>query len=399
MTKANGSKEIPKGANGITCAPLVATTALSSPTHFSIDTLVLNLFLNWFHHDFKELLDSKRLMAQELDVEGVTVDFARSTWLVHRNAPSYFRYHLSSGDVHIFLSNHQPDSNFPNCKIEIGSLSSWSGCFSVVTNLKEMLTTHGCTIEKEIVSRVDLAVDLVGTDIKELKVDNEDYWICKATKFALFREHRKLTGITYGKGNLMLRIYDKVQELKQKQSTAKQAEFKKIWGLKSYDEKPVTRTEFQFRREVLAQFANGEKQINTFSELNDNIQALWDYCCSTWARHNSEAVDRENKHQDRSVFSEFWEKVSSVDWGTVSLMKRSVKKVRKNIGALREQMRGIAVTLASSTGLHCDDYFNIQSVASQMLSEELHKYMTEKYVEFTRKYQQRQVECLTAINY
>ena len=369
----------------------------TSKIEHSIDTLMVSLWLEWFHYDFYKLLDEKRSMARELEKESVIVHFGNETWNVHRFASSYFRYQISSGDVHIFLSKHKADGRVPNCKIEIGSLSCWDGTEQIFNNLVGMLTSHGCNLLKEVVGRVDLCADLIGTNVRSLNVSNEENWICKAKNNTQHSEHRKLTSIAYGKGNLMLRIYNKVAELKNKKATNKQLEFAKIWGVKNYDDKEVTRTEFQFRREVLAQFTEGEDSITTVAQVIDQQQSLWSYATETWARHNENKVDRLNRNQGRSKISTFWSKIISIDWGKEPWLTRSVTKCRKNLDAIAEQMRGLAITLVSANGNDVDDYFGIMSEAKKQLEEQLHKYMTEDYTKFFHKYQQRQVESMLAV--
>jgi len=390
------AKEVKKNSFSISSFPTIFN-CLS--THQSLDTLHISLWLDWFHPQFLLDLEESKSVAHQLDEDTSPISFAGQNWSMHRTAPKYYRYHISSGDIHIFLSLHKSDGRIANCKVEIGSLSCWSGSETCFNSIKEMLTTHGCKVVKELVSRADLCLDLVGVNIQNLDIQHQDYWINKANTFGAFYTHHKLTGIQFGKGHLSGIIYDKVRELTDQKATTKQEEFAKIWGIKNYDEQNVTRVEYRVRRKVLAQFADKKYQIDTVEELHNHLQSLWDYCTQSWSRHCEDYVDRANKHQSRSVFSSFWKKVSAVDWTGIRFLKRTIKKVRTNIGALKDQLRGIAITLASSTGLDHSDYFNIQSVVSHMLSDSLHDYMTERYSEFRRKFKQRQVQCITAVNY
>jgi len=356
----------------------------------SIDTLSVSLWLQWFHEDFNQVLELAVATARDLDLPCVSVPFGDQEWMVHRKAPKYFRYHLSSGDVHIFFSKHKEDSAIPNCKIEIGSLTCWSGTKTAYDSIITRITSHGCNVTKEIVSRVDLCSDFVGMDISKQKFHYQDRWIQYARTFASYFTNRKLNGVSIGKGERMLRIYDKVAELKQKNATNKQEAFQKIWGVQSYEEKPVTRVEFQFRREAIKEFSdeNNLFQIDTVAELCEHLQSLWAYGSKIWARHNQDDVDRNNKHQSRAKLSKSWEKVCSVSFGDQYLV-RTIKKTRKDIKALCQQMTGVALSLVAATGVQVDDYFNILSTAQRYLSEEIDDLINNKTADFYRKYKQR----------
>jgi hypothetical protein len=386
LTSTNNRKSF-KGANRITCAPLIVN---------SVDTLHVSLWLDWFTPDFFEELNEKRKLAQELDIASVIVNFDNQQWSLHRSAPGYFRFRLTSGDITVLLSSHKTSSSLSNCRIEIGSLSCWAGCHDVFRRVKKMINSMGSDTKKEIVSRVDLAADLVGIHVKDTNIHDEDFWICKARDFSLYRRNRKLTGIAYGKKNIMLRVYDKVAELKKNQATNKQEQFSKIWGVENYEEKPVTRVEFQLRRSALKDFNDSARNVDTVDSLFRNMSSIWKYCTKDWARHCHSVVDRNNNNQKQAKTSPFWRQVKKATWKGYGRLKRWASPVRKNIQALKDQMRGIAVTLVSSTGLEHHDYFGIMSTASEMLSQELHKYMVGKEPKFKKLFDQRRSECLMA---
>jgi hypothetical protein len=359
----------------------------------SIDTLSVSLWLNWENDNFFSEMQSGQDKAKAYDIPTMSILFG-DAWSCHRFAPSYYKFHLSSGDVNIYFSSHASDGRIANCKIDIGSLSCWSGVEEIFNKIVGILASVGAKITKEIVSRVDLCVDTVDV-MRDIHVNNEDNWICKASTFGVININRSVSYVTYGKGSIKLRIYDKTLELKQKQATNKQEKFAKIWGFKSYDDKPVVRTEFQFRRKSLKQFVSskGDDILATVHGLVGELGGLWQYAVVDWARH-TRGVDRNN--HVRAKLSEFWKKITSVSWCHSDNIRR-VGRCRKNITGLTSQMRGIATTIVSSLEICVDDTALIVKTAAEILTTTLERYIHEHSDDFKNKYNQRQSECRMGI--
>jgi hypothetical protein len=72
--------------------------------------------------------------------------------------------------------------------------------------LRHWLEREGADFEKERVAEVHLAADFIGQDIKTLDIENQQRWIQQSHSFSPYYEHRKLTGVSMGKGNFMLRV-------------------------------------------------------------------------------------------------------------------------------------------------------------------------------------------------
>ena len=76
-----------------------------------------------------------------------------------------------------------------------------------------------CGVEPiDKVSRVDLCVDLPGVDVgKFCTLALHGQSVCRATQDDFHRDRGRFTGVTFGRGDIVARIYDKVLEV----STAK----------------------------------------------------------------------------------------------------------------------------------------------------------------------------------
>jgi len=254
---------------------------------------------------------------------------------------------------------------------------------------------EGGKIVKERVSEVHLAADFVGTDIQQADICNQNKWIIKAQSFDPYEKfskseesdpdfgshylHRRFTGVHMGKGSLMLRIYDKVNELKRKRATNKQQIFSEIWGVKSYDELPVTRVEYQIRRPRLREFIDPDNnlKIDTVSDLVQSLKSLWRYLTTEWSRHSDSSVNR-NHNQSKAKISEFWSKVQAVVWSGVFGLVRMHPAKHRDIDLLRSMARGCLMSVCASLEVEPDDIDKIVHLCKDVIEEDLHRFFEDE---------------------
>jgi len=241
--------------------------------------------------------------------------------------------------------------------------------------------------EKDKISRVDLASDLIGVNIQEIGLALRDKWICRARKFAVYYEGIALTGIMLGKDKICLRVYDKKKELVRNKT--KKEFFLGIWKCDEHTE--VTRIEFQFRREFLNEI---KLKIITVSDLEKNVDSLWQYACNDWARLARRSIDQKNKNQSRAELSEIWTRTQGAIFNFPSMANiREKKTLTKNLIALRDQARGCILNLAAACGHDEDDYFGIIKTCSEAISNDLAAFMSDKYNDYVRLFNIRRNEC------
>ncbi|SHH98993.1 hypothetical protein [Desulfofustis glycolicus] len=167
------------------------------------------------------------------------------------------------------------------------------------------------------------------------------------------------TGIRLGEGDIILRIYDKVLEIKR--NGTKQSLFASVWGKEEYNESHVTRVEFQLRKNVLKQF-----QVKSLEDLRNRQDGLWKYCTRDWSKLSEQPVDRKNRHQDRIKLHEFWHLVQSVSWGTSPPTIRRKPLPQKDKYLLIDMMVGCAMNLAAIDGCQYD---NIEKITMYLMGE------------------------------
>ncbi|RJP95326.1 MAG: hypothetical protein C4518_01405 [Desulfobacteraceae bacterium] len=274
--------------------------------------------------------------------------------------------------------------------IEIGSQSSWNpGVFEIFKNIESYFQFAGIEILKHTISRVDLCTDFIDQPFKKFDFGNVEKWICRANHFGVFYSGRIASGISYGKGNLILRVYDKRKELSDKKATAKQEFFNHIWQETS---SPVTRVEFQLRREAINElrYGAGKQKIETIYDLLYAQNAIWSYCVKHWARHTAIAVDWENKNHQRTPVSDFWKMVQDVKFlknNPSDIARIKTKKDYVDAEALVNQGVGCLLAASACSIESTDQIEELLDIASEHLSIRVKNQMKCRYQELEQKIQ------------
>lgn len=383
---ATGEQE-KRGTTRISCAPLPA-----NGLHFGIDTLHLSLSVAWSKdQEIFRLLDQ-----QKKDLQGTSFDrciFMGGTESgilrlnIHRLGKKYFPYHLSTADINVFLSSRTSDSSIPNCSIQIGSITSQQSLKYTYLQLLRWLAYLGGNVQKEVVTRIDLACDCLGVPLSALDIHSQDSIVTKANHFAAFWENRKQTGIQIGKSSITCRIYDKIQEMKSNVSEHKETFFRELW---QYDGPNVTRVEFQLRREALREMSDE----GSFEEIEAILNRIWRYLTEEWLELKARPLtdsERNSGHQHRVPASEIWRSIRNYNDSRV--VKRNRLQRHINVTALRQQIRGCMVTLLAASGQMVDDFFGLLGTATQLITSDLAEYMTDRSAEFEQKYLTRSALC------
>lgn len=367
------------GKTRITC-PLTVVNGL--------DFLKVSFWLEWDSTELFRELEALKTLVQFTEDNSIPYHAPGGfDWNLHRTGTSRYSYRLTSGDLTLLLNTRKSDGVVPTARLEIGSLSCWSpGFFTIYERMIKWLKALGASIAKEIVSEVHLAANFIQTDINALGIEDENRWVSRVHKFNIHWDRRKLSGITMGKGDIMLRIYDKVLELRN--SPHKQVVFAEIWKAFVYDQFPVTRVEFQIRRAVINEFEN---KIITVKNLLFSFQALWTYCTHSWSRFCSKAVDR-NHNQSKANNAFFWDTVAQLDWTGVHKVERKKRRRNKSLDHIRANMRGMAMTAGAFHDISSDDLEQIIEISQNIISVDLSRLFKEDSHSFITKMNRKKNE-------
>lgn len=388
---------------GITCAPPVADCFPDYRVHQGIDFLKVSFWVEWTAHDFLKLCQQKKEALQATESEdNLPFTFGGLNWNISRHGARSFRYRLLHGDITLLVSTRGATTNWPSVRLEIGSLTSQTNLVSTLDCIRNFLCRCGAQVVREQVSEVHLAADFIGLNIRELDLDNKDRWISLARHFVPYYQGWKLSGMTLGKGDLMLRIYDKVLELSDQGH--KQEVFRELWGVPAYNAQSVTRVEYQLRRGELKRFRELDQQtgeltcFSTSNQLLKGLQSLWGYCTGTWSRFTATMVDRGNKHQARARLSEFWVALQSLCWSTVLEVTREVGVRCKDVDKLRKQVLGCVMSVVAFY-LYGDDLYDYRSVlakAEEFIAEDL-KNFSKDGNEFSKRMKRKHIEAVVDV--
>jgi hypothetical protein len=203
------------------------------------------------HIDFMSLAVEKETLQKAKTKEPKPITLAGMEFLLHP-------YGSSSGYPFIisnqFFKIEFGEFNSPSFFVTYPSQALWAHGADVLHNkFMEWSRTAGFeSFKPEALSRVDYSFDY---HLPEIDFD-EDSFVSQASKDSQFRQDGKVQTFTLGRGDIVLRVYNKIAEIEQQSA---KVWFFELWGGVVED---VWRIEWQVRKSVLRRF-----HISTFDSL------------------------------------------------------------------------------------------------------------------------------------
>jgi len=300
--------------------------------------------------EWAKLADAKfAAQGKMFDSGGFPVELRGQTFSVSPKGSHGYEYVLVNGDVTIQLATEaRGGRGFPEVRITFRSQYlwryGWQACYFRVRN---WLDTWANVVANEV-SRVDPNIDLAlglpeinlrsGEVVTPARLKTE-YWMPMQRHLVGLVE----TGFTFGKGDLVCRIYDKRVEIR----NSKKRWFEDLWRGNGWDGKsPVTRTEFQVRRGALK-----ELQIETVEDLECQMGDLMKYLTVKWLRLTDKNLSDSNRR--RWPLKTFWLRVvqAGMNFGPITGVVRLAQRLPR-LAFLRRLVAGV---LVSATALLVDD--------------------------------------------
>ncbi len=179
--------------------------------------------------------------------------------------------------------------NDPSFRVKLRSKALWrSGAQVLHERFMVWSRTIGLVATKpESLSRVDFTFDY---EIKEVDFD-EDSVLSLSVKDNKYRDSGKLNGLVFGKGDVVLRIYDKVLEIDQQ---SHKEWFFQLWN----QQEDVWRIEWQVRQEHLRRFG-----IRTFADLDGQQGDLLRYLAES---HDTMRIQQSDSNRSRWPTHPLW---------------------------------------------------------------------------------------------
>lgn len=211
--------------------------------------------------DFQWLRIEKEKIRGSKRKDPVLVSIGKYEFLLHPfGSSSGYPVVVSNEDFRIEMG----EFNDPNFFVTFSSQALWrESAFDLHNKFIDWTNSLGYgPYRTESLSRIDYCFDY---HVPEIDFD-EDCFVSRSSKDSQHREDGKVQTFTFGKGDIVLRVYDKTTEIRQQSN---KAWFYPLWGGLEED---VWRIEWQVRKEVLRGFG-----IRTFEDLQNKQGNLFKY--------------------------------------------------------------------------------------------------------------------------
>jgi hypothetical protein len=201
--------------------------------------------------DFDDLAFRKERLRQSRTDDFAEIQLGRERFALKPFGRHPYPFVLANDAFEMRLGEHLR----PACYVQFASKGLWlSSLEGTISRFREWAAScHLLETRPEQVSRADWAFDY-HLPIADFAAD---HFVTRAAKCAAWTEHGMAQSFQIGKGETVIRVYDKVTEIEQQSS--------KAWLFELWERKTeVWRVEFQVRRERLA--IGG---IGTLASLHD----------------------------------------------------------------------------------------------------------------------------------
>ncbi|WP_221250616.1 hypothetical protein [Desulfuromonas versatilis] len=227
--------------------------------------------------------------------------------------------------------------NKPNFFVTFRSQALWRESAWLLHDkfLKWARTAGFAPYRPESLSRIDFSFDYHLPTIDF----NENSFKSRSNKDSQYRENGRVQTFSFGKGDVVLRVYDKVAEIQQQSS---KVWFFLLWGI----DMDVWRIEWQVRKPVLKRFG-----IATFEDLQDLQGDLLRYLAS---EHDTLRQPNGDSNESRWPLHPLWKDLQA---RIADLKNQGVHRVIGMPAVLDERMQRMAISifgyLKRVAAIHC----------------------------------------------
>jgi len=227
--------------------------------------------------------------------EQLRMDKSREPRPVKLGGMEFFLYPYGSSSGYPFVLTNEDfkievgEFNHPSFFVTFKSQSLWKHtAWTLHQQFLNWASAIGCDVQQaETLSRVDFSFDYA---LAERDFD-ADSFVSQSDKDSQHREHGTVQTFTLGKGDVVLRVYDKVAEIRQQSA---KVWFYQLWG----QEENVWRIEWQVRKPVLRSF-----NISTFVDLREQQGALLRYLADY---HDTLRTQTQDSNRSRWPLHPLW---------------------------------------------------------------------------------------------
>ena len=272
--------------------------------------------------DFRRLMEQKEEIRQSKRKNPLPVNLGNTEFLLQPyGTASGYPLVIENGDFKIEMG----EFNKPNFYVKYNSQALWrESAFLLHEKFMQWISSIGyISYKEESLSRVDFSFDynLPSMDF------NEDSFVSYSSKDSKNREDRIAQTFTFGKGDIVLRVYDKVAEIKQKSD--------KVWFYLLWEQdENVWRIEWQVRKPVLKQY-----RIGTFYDLKHKEGNLLRYLAS---EHDTLRIPNDDSNASRWPLHPLWidlqQRIEELDHLDIS-------KINGGQAVMEERLRRMVISI------------------------------------------------------
>lgn len=352
-----------------------------------IDNLVLGFSIDKYldMDSFIDLEDSKLSAGDKMfNSKGSPVSWYGVDLIIQPRGSRGYEWILRNDDVIVCIAREaKGGSVLPEVYVTFSAPYLWLHGSTVAVNLLKRWLSKWALFTEDKVSRCDLCLDI---EMKNPIIDLHKEIVTLAKHKGHYLKDLRgymrglhTTGYEFGKGNLVGRFYDKTLEI----LSSKKGWFRDIWIANGWDGvTPVTRVEFQMRRNFLKLF-----QINGYDDLEPAVGSIWRYCTNDWLRVCEPQKGKKNNHQHLLPPQKWWEFVQQSKClfsEDVGLTPFKIKKPRYD--ALMAQGTGVlssALALRASAVGMTEALFSFRKEINIWLKNELRGSAVSKIARFS----------------
>lgn len=236
--------------------------------------------------DFERLTTQREALRQGKSRDPLPVTLGGMELLLQRyGSSSGFPIVLKNADFEIECG----EFNDPSFYVTFRSEALWSeGVLALHERFLEWAKSLGFVeYRQETLSRVDFTFDY---HLPEIDFDEYNF-VTVSAKDSKYRSNQKAQGFYFGMSDAMLRVYDKVAEIREK---SLKVWFFELWGR----ETEVWRIEWQVRKDLLRRFG-----IRTYADLTDQQGDLLRYLAN---EHDTLRIKTEDSNRSRWPLHALW---------------------------------------------------------------------------------------------
>lgn len=238
--------------------------------------------------DFERLTFEKEALRQNKSRDPKVVNLGGVEFMLHPyGSSSGYPFVISNQDYIIAFG----EFNTPAFFVKLKSFALWhQGAFSLHQSLLDWAKSLGFVQQRpESLSRVDFTFDYA---LAEVDFD-ENHFVSQSRKDNRYRSNQQIQTIQFGKGDVVLRVYDKVAEIEEQ---SQKNWFYDLWNTAS---KTIWRIEWQVRKAVLKRFS-----LRTFQDLREGSGDILRYLAN---EHDSLRKSTNDSNRTRWPLHPLWQ--------------------------------------------------------------------------------------------